>query len=212
MTLIRLIQRATILTGIAVGNLFFQNTSARAESCIITDKGKEICGTPVSIPRMCITTDSKNNICGKFTRNKNSNPNPNGGEEASKPTQSTGYRKDVGDIVFLLKACKKSDRVVKCYLTVKTKGAEPDVFIGGYYSKIIDSMGKSHSGNNVEFGGKSAYDGVTTHIYTGIDYDAIITFNDIQGQIIQANVLNINIGGINAPNSTLQFRNISFTN
>ncbi|WP_295615336.1 hypothetical protein, partial [Chamaesiphon sp. GL140_3_metabinner_50] len=60
MTLIRLIQKASIVAGMTFASLSFHSNPVQAEItefCIIASNGKTVCGKPRGIERMCITTN-----------------------------------------------------------------------------------------------------------------------------------------------------------
>jgi hypothetical protein len=136
-------------------------------------------------------------VCGRPTAVK---------KGASKPTQVSAYRKEINKFILLLKGCTRVDANVKCDLVVTNKGVERDLSLNPAFIKIIDSVGKSHQCQTVDFGGVG---NVTAKITPGIDYAATITFNDIPDQISQAQILEINTG---YDVGVFQFRKVSFAN
>jgi hypothetical protein len=141
MNLIRIALQTSILTSVVLTGLIINGDAARSQQ------------------RACVITDDGATICGKLTTVK---------KEAKKPAQSSGYRKEVNNFLYVLKGCKRSDMIVKCDLVIINKGVQRDLLLYAQQSKIIDVAGKSHSGSNVEIGGQSNY-AVRTKIITGID-------------------------------------------
>ena len=69
MTLLRLIQRASILAGMTLASLAVHSNPAHAEdvlACVIASNGKTVCGTLKAIERACITTATGSAVCGKL--------------------------------------------------------------------------------------------------------------------------------------------------
>jgi hypothetical protein len=108
MTLIRLIQRASILAGMTFASLHFHANPAHAQvkACVIASNGKTVCGQAREIERMCVTTDGSNKICGKF---KSAKEEQEQGQESRQPVQGTIARKEVDNFIFALKGCRKSE-------------------------------------------------------------------------------------------------------
>jgi hypothetical protein len=179
MTLIRFVQRASLLSSLVVTSLIIHGSPARSQQ------------------RVCIITDDGATMCGKLTSSKKEAKNPK--------QQNSGYRKEVNNIVYLLKGCRKSDTSVKCEFVITNKGAEKDLYIvASDYSTIVDSNGKSYSASTIDIGGRSDTS-VTTSMAPGIDYAAILNFENIPDQVTKAPLLNFTAGG-----NKIQFRNISF--
>ena len=142
-------------------------------------------------------TDDGATVCGKPTTVK---------KEAKKPAQSSGYRKEVGNFVYALKGCTKVDTIVKCNLLITNRGAEKDLTINAQsLSTIVDSVGKYYLGSTVDIGGRSSGQ-VRTTISPGIDYVAVITFENVPERMIQAPLVNFYV------DSKVQFRNVAFSN
>ncbi len=150
----------------------------------------------LSQQRTCVINDDGATICGKPTTVK---------KETKKP-QSTGYRKEINNFVLLLKKCKRSDTNVKCDLVVTNKGAERELSLNPAFIKIIDSAGKSHQCQTVEFGSGD----VTAKITPGVEYAATLNFGNIPDQISQAQILEIDTGVTGV--GVFQFRKVYFTN
>jgi hypothetical protein len=204
MTLLRLIQRASILAGMTFASLSLHSNPAQAEItefCIISNNGKTVCGKTRGIERMCVTTDGKNTICGKF---KSVIEGQEQRQETSKPSQNIIARKEVDNFVYTLKGCRKSDTTVKCELGITNKGKERSNYISSDSSSFfVDTTGKSNQSSSSDIGGNTGY----TTITPGIDYSASITFSNVSEQVVKVQLLNI---GTNY--SKVQFRNVSFTN
>jgi hypothetical protein len=188
MTLIRLIQRVSLLSSLVVTSLIIHGSPARSEQ------------------RVCIITDDGATMCGKPTSSKKEAKNPK--------QQNSGYRKEVGNFVYLLKGCKKSDTIVKCEFTIMNQGEERslNIYAIGYDgSTIVDSTGKSYQASSIEIGGISGSSrGIS--IAPGIEYAGVLSFENIPNQLIKAPLLNLY--SIDGPSSgePVKFRNISFSN
>jgi hypothetical protein len=215
MTLIRLIQRASILAGMTVAGLSIPSNPVRAEIkefCIIASNGKTVCGKSRGIERMCVTTDGSNTICGKF---KSAREGENQGQEARQPIQGTVARKEVDNVVYVLKGCRKSDTNIKCELTLTNKGSERSIQLRAYQSTFVDSAGKSHKGSTGDLGGQPSQEPTAT-ITPGIDYSASITFENVPDQAVKAQLLNLEFyHGVNSAYLNVhpvQFKNVSFSN
>jgi hypothetical protein len=181
MTLIRFIQRASLLSSLVVTSLIIHGSPARSDQ------------------RVCIITDDGTTMCGKPTSSKKEAKNPK--------QQNSGYRKEAKNIVYLLKGCRKSDTSMKCEFVITNKAAERDFTLNDSYSSIIDSNGKSYLTSNVDLGGKSDNYYRSISIASGIDYAAVLTFENIPDQVTKIPLLNIFADG-----QKIQFRNVSFSN
>jgi hypothetical protein len=179
MTLIRFVQRASLLSSLVVTSLIIHGSPARSEQ------------------RVCIITDDGATMCGKLTSSKKEAKNPK--------QQNSGYRKEARNIVYLLKNCRKSDTSVKCEFVITNKGSERAFGMAASpYSTIVDSNGKSYSASTIDIGGSSDTSRVIS-IAPGIDYAAILTFENIPDQVTKIPLLNIS-----ADDQNIQFRNVSF--
>jgi hypothetical protein len=205
MTLIRLVQRASILAGMTFSSLPFQSNPARAEItefCVVASNGKTVCGKSRGIERMCITTDGSNTVCGKFKSAKE------GQEEERKPASLSGYRKEVDNFVLTLESCKRVDEDVRCQMKILNKGKTRLVGLRSDNSSIVDVTGRSYPGSQTDFGtGSNFYQG--TNIESKNDLIISITFNKIPGQIVKAQLFNLAFGGEMKP---IQFRNVPISN
>jgi hypothetical protein len=188
MTLIRLIQRVSLLSSLVVTSLIIHGSPARSDQ------------------RVCIITDDGATMCGKPTSSKKEAKNPK--------QQNSGYRKEVGNIVYLLKGCRKSDTSVKCEFAITNKAAErrftlwadnPGFSTGT--STIVDSTGKSYRGSIIDIGGQRN-SSVSLAIAPGIDYEATLTFENIPDRVVKASLMNFYADD----RVVLQFRNVSFSN
>ena len=106
MTLIRFVQRASILAGITFAGIAFHGGSATAQTaqfCVVASNGKTACGKIQSIERACVTTEGNGVVCGKLPIVAKQ------GQEASQPDRPTGARKEAGGVTYLLRNCKMSD-------------------------------------------------------------------------------------------------------
>ena len=208
MTLLCLIQRASILAGMTLASLAVHSNPAHAEPeyCIIASNGKTVCGKGKAIERMCVTTDGSNTICGKFKSAKEGQGR--GQEEARNSAPSAGYRKELGGITYLLRSCRRSSSDIKCnfVITTKKENKYPSIFTGKGYSSIVDSAGRTYPSSNLEYNAASS-SSFSLLLSPGVDYIVDINFENIPGQITQASLLNINNRG-----KVIQFRNVPLSN
>jgi hypothetical protein len=203
------LQKASILAGMILAGFSFHSDPSHADDgqfCVTASNGKAACGKIKIIERLCVTTDGNNTICGKFKSFKPA------GEEAStpiKPSQGAIARKEVNNIVYLLKGCRKSDTSVKCEFAITNKGSERGLRIiaGSDYSTIVDSNGKSYRASSIDIGGKSSGYINDVSVAPGIDYIAVLTFENIPEQVTKAPLLNLY-----SDDKKVQFRNVSFSN
>lgn len=125
--------------------------------------------------------------------------------------QSTFARKEVNNIVYLLKGCRKSDTTVKCELVIMNKATERGLRIlaSGYGSPstIVDSTGKSYVASSIDIGGQSHPHDRNIFIAPGIDYVAVLTFENVPEQVTKVPLLNVL-----SDERKIQFRNVSFSN
>jgi hypothetical protein len=206
MTLIRLIQRASILAGMTFAILPIHNNPAQADTpqiCVVASNGKTACGTLKAVERACVTTDAGGTVCGKF---KSAKEGQEQGQESRQPVQGNAPRTVVGNIAFSLKGCGRSETTVKCSFSVVNKGAEKDIVVIGHMAKFTDFSGKTYKGSNAEIGGKSE-GAPSMKLATDINYEAAITFENIPVGVQKAQVLSFPFEG-----KTVNLRNISISN
>jgi hypothetical protein len=207
MTLIRLIQRASILAGMTFAILPVYGNPAQADTpqfCVVASNGKTACGTLKAVERACVATDAGGVVCGKFKSAKEGQAQ---GQEARQPSQVTIARKEVENVVFSLKGCRKSDSSIKCEFSILNKGKQRTLRLSAINSTLVDSAGKSHSGKVGDFGAQSSIDPIAS-VSPEVDYSASITFENIPEQLINAQLLNLYFG----LGKTVQFRNIPILN
>ena len=210
MTLICLIQRASILAGITFAGLSVYGTPAHAEPeyCIIASNGKTVCGKGKEIERMCVTTDGTNTICGKFKSFKPAGQEQEQGQEARTPAPISGYRKEVDNFVLTLESCKRVDESVKCQLKILNKGKKRNIDFVAYNSSLVEISGKSYPGSFTDFGS-----GSTASVFTEMDSKTeiiiSITFPQIPDKVVKAQLLNLAFA---PPIKPIQFRNIPISN
>ena len=202
MTLLSLIQRASILAGMTFASLPFHSNPAHSDTpqfCVIASNGKTECGTLQLVERACIITDRNNVVCGKFKSAKGGREQEQG---ARQPSQSIVARKEVNNFVYTLKGCRKSDTTVKCELGILNKGKEREISL---FSSLVDATGKSNESSSTDIGGITRNDVTIT---PGVDYSANVTFSNMSEQVVKAQLLNIGT----AYYGKVQFRNVPFTN
>jgi hypothetical protein len=206
MTLIRLVQRASILAGITFASLSFHSTSVHADTpqiCVIASNGKTVCGTLKAVERACVTTDGSNTICAKFKSAREGQAQ----DEATNPTPSAGYRKESDGVSYVLRNCRRSSSDIKCNFLITTKKENKNITIhaGQGFSSMVDSAGRTYPSYSFEYNG-AITSGVTLNMSPGIDYVVDANFQNIPEQITQASLLNISSGKV------IQFRNVPISN
>ncbi len=205
MTLIRLIQRASILAGMTLASLSVSSHPVRAEdalACVIASNGKTVCGTLKVVERACVKTATGSTICGKFKSAREERQ-----EEAKTPVPNSGYRKEVDNFVYTLEGCQRVDTSVRCQIKMVNKGKERPVGMYAFQSALVDSNGKSHPGSEADLGGGLSNSASAT-MSSGNDVSIAITFKNVPEQIGKAQLLNVAFSGI----KPVQFRNVSISN
>jgi hypothetical protein len=91
------------------------------------------------------------------------------------------------------------------------KGKERRVYSNASNSSLVDSTGKSYPGSKVDLG-ESPREKALSTIAPGIDVSVGITFENVSGSIVKAQLLNLSIGDHQKGSSPVQFRNISISN
>jgi hypothetical protein len=210
MTLIGFVQRASILAGITFTSFSVYSSPAHSEpvACVIASNGKTVCGKTRAIERICVTTDGVDNICGKFKSFKSGKEEQERGQEqeAPRPIQGNAPRAVVDNISVSVRGCNKSDTTIKCSLSIRNKGAEKNIYISGVDSIITDSSGKTHKGFRIEAGGQQGRS-VSFTAASEIDYEALITFENVPEGVRKAQVLSLFINY-----KIANLRNIIFSN
>jgi hypothetical protein len=211
MTLIGFVQRASILAGITFTSFSVYSSPAHSEpvACVIASNGKTVCGKTRAIERICVTTDGVDNICGKFKSFKSGKEEQERGQEqeAPRPIQGNAPRAVVNNISVSVRGCNKSDTTIKCSLSIRNKGADRAVLFYVTDSKITDSSGKTYNGSSIEVGGKKNSNILYPLLTSEIDYEAMITFENVPEGVRKAQVLSLSIDGKQA-----NLRNIIFSN
>jgi hypothetical protein len=217
MTLIRLIQRASILAGITFASFSVYGSPAHADTqeFCVTSNGKTTCGTLKTLESGCVTTGSGATACGKFKFVKKAQAQEREQEDRT-PVQNSSYRKEVNGVTYLLRGCKMSDRPgqgdgshVKCnfVLTVKRDNQAGYVYAGGGNSSITDVSGNTYPSIYIGYNGNTSYSEYNIKMSTGIDYVVDLYF-PMKQEITKLSLLNVVI----ANRKILQFRNISVSN
>jgi hypothetical protein len=104
MTLIRLIQRASILAGMTFAILPVHGNPAQADTpqfCVVASNGKTACGTLKAVERACVTTDAGSIVCGKFKSAREEQAQGQG-QESPRSFQGNAPRTVVNNISFSL--------------------------------------------------------------------------------------------------------------
>ena len=210
MTLLRLIQRASILAGMTFASLAVYSNPAHADkpqTCVIASNGKTECGTLTAVERACITPDGKNIICGKFKSATDGQAQRQ--EEARTPPPSSGARKELGGVTYVLRSCRRSSSDIKCNFVITAKKENMiDISTGKGKSSIVDSAGRTYPSSSLEYNGDNKQSIYQT-MSPGVDYVVDINFENIPGQVTKASLLSIAMysgGGV------IQFRNVPFSN
>jgi hypothetical protein len=217
MTLIRLIQRASLLAGLTFVSLPFISKPVHADTpeFCVTTSGKTTCGTIKTIETGCVISGSGVTACGKFKFAKKAQVQvqEREQEEDRTPAQNSGYRKESGGVTYLLRNCKIADPAIhgpgmKCnfVLTVKRDNQIGQIFAGAGNSSITDFAGNTYASNGVDYSG--AWIGeYSTKMSAGIDYVVDLYF-PIKQEITKLSLLNV----VTANRKILQFRNIPVSN
>jgi hypothetical protein len=206
MTLIRLIQRASILAGMTFAILPVHGNPAQADTpqfCVVASNGKTACGTLKAVERACVTTDAGGVVCGKF---KSAREEQAQGQESRQPVQGTIARKEVDNFVYILESCQRVDTNVRCQIKMVNKGKERNVYSLASESSLVDSTGKSHPGFKVDLGG-SPNSNARSIIAPGTEVYFGIAFDTVPVSIVKAQLLNLRVG-----DKPVQFRNIPISN
>jgi hypothetical protein len=207
MTLIRFVQRASILAGITFAGIAFHGGSATAQTekfCVVASNGKTVCGTLKAIERACVITDN-GVVCGKF--NPVASEQAQKQEEAGTPKPIAAYRKEGDNFVYTLEGCQQVDTSVRCQIRMLNKGKERNVRMGAAQSALVDSSGKSHPGSEADLGGgPTGY--ATAMMSSGNDVSIAITFKNVPEKIGKAQLLNVAFLDI----KSVQFRNVPISN
>ncbi|WP_310482957.1 hypothetical protein [Chamaesiphon sp. VAR_48_metabat_403] len=205
MTLIRLIQRASILAGMTFASLSFHSNSAHADTpdfCVIGSNRKTVCGQSRGIERMCVTTDGNNKICGKFK-----SMSPEQAQENSKIPRNYIYTKELEGAIFTIKNCRRSSSSMICTFFIRSKKENVSLlmYVDKGSSSIISPDGKTYPSSRLEYNG-SNQSGLSLIMSPDIDYIVNVIFENVPSQISKASLININAGKI------IQFRNIPISN
>jgi hypothetical protein len=194
MTLIRFVQRASILAGITFAGIAFHGSSANAQAekfCVVTSNGKTTCGTLKAVERACVSTDN-GVVCGKFKSVAAEQVQRQ--EEAPKPI--TGYRKEVDNFVLTLESCKRVAENVRCQLNILNKGKDRKVGLMAYGARVgegsslVDSTGKSYTATGADFGSGSnmSPESIMT---TNNEVVLSISFSEIPDSAVKIQLLNL---------------------
>lgn len=129
----------------------------------------------------------------------------------SKPAAISANQSRVGDFLVSLKNCRKSSTSVKCSVTYRNE-VKDIVFNTGRPEnyKIVDLSGKVYAASSLEMGSLNA----TNHYYgsqqvtmsSKIDYETVLTFNDVPEEVLKAQVLSFTL-----ENKVISFRNITIS-
>jgi hypothetical protein len=205
MTLIRLIQRASILAGMTFAILPVYGNPAQADTpqfCVVASNGKTACGTLKAVERACVATDAGGTVCGKYQSVRGEPAQ----EESPRTVQGNAPRIVVNNVAFAPKGCVRSETTVKCSFSIRNKGAEQDLLVDAHQATMTDSSGKTYKASTVEMGGKSDWM-ARMKVAQEIDYEAVLTFENVPGGVRKAQVLSFFFN-----NKTVNLRNITVSN
>ena len=188
MTLLRLIQRASILAGMTLASLAVYGNPVHAEDslyCVTANSGKTECGTLKVVERACITTAAGSTVCGKYKPVTESER-----QEASKPVGSIVARREINNFVLTLESCKRVDENVRCQLNIFNKGKERKVSLYASNSSLVDPTGKSYRNAYADFGnGSASYPSAT--VTPNTDIVISIVFSKIPDSTVKIQLLNL---------------------
>jgi hypothetical protein len=148
----------------------------------------------LSQQRACVITDEGTTVCGKLTTS------------AKKPNRSLEKRQEFDKFVFSLKGCRRQDENIKCDFAIANRGSEDRLLYVYADSSLVDSNGRSYFGSSLEIGEKSSKGEIPLTVSPGINYNAILTFENVPERITQVPLLNIK-----TYQKLIQFRNVDFT-
>jgi hypothetical protein len=206
MTLIRLIQRASILAGMTFSILPIHGNPAQADTpqfCVVASNGKTACGTLKAVERACVSTEAGSVVCGKFKAAREEQAQ----EESPRPMQGNAPRTVINNVAFSPQSCSRSETTVKCSFSMRNKGSERVFCMSASDATITDSSGKTYKASNIEFGGTNNSATCSMKIAPEVDYGAILTFENVPGGIRKAQVLSFPF-----ENKAVNLRNINVSN
>jgi hypothetical protein len=174
----------TAVIVLAATNLCLFDRAATAErGCIVTEEGATICGN---------TTPKKGN---------------------KQPSQSTGSKKVVGDLLIELKGCSRQDDTnIVCQFTLTNKGERRSLDLYSLFSAMIDSNGQSHKALYSQLGSSGGVLGASLYeAEPDIAYASSLTFKDIPQSVNRVQLLTIG-AQLHYKSARIQFRNIQLSN
>jgi hypothetical protein len=204
MTLIRFVQRASILAGITFAGIAFHGGSATAQSekfCVVASNGKTACGTLKAVERACVSTDN-GVVCGKFK-----SVAAEQGQESVKIEQGNTSRTVVDGITFSSKGCTRSDTTIKCGFSMRNKSDEKYFSLTYNNAKMTDSSGKTYIASTIEMLGQKGATSIGGKLASEIDYEGTMTFDNVPEGVKKAQLLSFPFAG-----KTVNLRNLTFSN
>jgi hypothetical protein len=205
MTLIRFVQRASILAGITFAGVAFHGGSATAQAekfCVVASNGKTACGTLKAVERACVSTDN-GVVCGKFK-----SVAVEQGQEAVTPDRGEGSLTVVDNFAFSLKSCRRSNVTVKCDFSIRNKDAARTLQLSAGESSMVDLSGKTYKASRVDAKGVSSKTIINMKMVSEVDYQSVYTFDDVPKEVKKIQVLSLASGNISGVN----FRDIAISN
>jgi hypothetical protein len=153
--------------------------------------------------RGCIVTDEGTTICGNTTPKKSK----------KQPTQTTGTKKLVSNLLVELKRCSRQDDTnIVCEFTITNKGERKSLAISTYFSAMIDASGRSHQALYSQLGSSGGVLGASLdEAEPDIAYAASLTFKNIPQSVNRVQLLTID-AKLNYAGGRIQFRNIPVAN
>ena len=205
MSLIRFVQRASILAGITFVGVAFHGSSATAQAekfCVVASNGKTACGTLKAVERACVSTDN-GVVCGKFK-----SVAAEQGQEAAKPDPVEVSLTVVDNFAFSLKSCRRSNVIVKCDFSIRNKDASKTLQLSAGESSMVDLSGKTYKASRVDAKGESSKTIINMKMVSETDYQAVYTFDNVPKEVKKIQVLSLSSGNISGVN----FRDITISN
>ncbi|MBD2441304.1 hypothetical protein [Nostoc sp. FACHB-110] len=186
MKIIRIVQKAGVISIITVASLYMYNVPLRANE------------------RTCVTTDNGTTVCGTSTNSSS--------QTQEYPTQVTTE----GGVTWELKSCnRKKYNIVSCTFSITNSRDELYVVTTSKdYTKIVDTqgneyyVGKIQQGKKVGGAGLPINSGFGFNVVQNIPYILTIDFNEVPDSVSQLSLFQAIAGA----GWSVKFRNLPIVN
>ena len=142
-------------------------------------------------------------------------PSADGGQSSAPPSKPAPQSKPVmqqqhaGNLLFELKGCSLTGKLVKCELLVTNSGEDVDASVFAVSVRLFDDEGNEYQAQEVLLGGSKGsgrFEAARTRLASGIPVRARLTFDGISPETQRATLLELHTN-----QSTIQFRNVPLT-